>query len=137
MPVAWAAPSIHIGTARNERKRCRRPTRALSGKRGMTAEFAATDAASDASPRAGLTGVGRCPAVLAAAAFIAGIALHPYAPHYPVIWLTAVVGFSAGAFILQRRAGVATILLTLALVVECHIPAHSQPYLDPHCHTPA
>src|SRR4051812_1349944 len=114
------AVESHRDGAEINGKHCRRRCRAVTGKRAMTAvavEFAAADAAVNTSARAELTGISRWPAVPAAAGFIAGISLHPYAPHHPVIWLLAITVFSAGGFAIRRRAGAATVLLSLALVV--------------------
>ena len=81
--------------------------------------------------------VARRPAVLAALLFIAGIALHPYLPHRPVLWLIWLATILAAAVVCRRSPRLGSVLIALGMIVAGLATAQLQAYFYPRAHISA
>src|SRR5688500_5426838 len=79
----------------------------------------------------------RRPAVLAAALFMIGIALHAVAPHRPTVWIGMLAALLVAATLTMRRALTSCTLLALATLIGGIAAAQSSAYFYPADHVSA
>src|SRR5687767_13833631 len=100
---------------------------------GLQVITAAESAATNKETPA-LAGIARWPAVPAAGAFIAGIALHPYLPHQPILWLLWLAALVGGAVWVRRVPRAASLLIALALAVAGVAASQAEAFFYPRRH---
>ena len=88
-------------------------------------------------PRATPSFSARRPALLAAALFMIGIAVHSVAPHRPVIWIVAIAALLLGAWRARGRPHLSSALLALATLMGGVAAAQMSAFAYPGDHVSA